>query len=404
VKKNDGGLATQRLLEVIRGRGGMDGAPADTSQIPDAVVSPTPAVVPTADGPFLTRARKSKSLLPGRVKVGLDVGHHWVKMVRLERTARSIRLLQMGMAEVVPRDPSPEARLDAQVDAARGLLRDVQPRRDLLVTSLSDTGIIIRQATLPRMPAKDLAQAIPFEARKHVPYESSQVVLRHQVVGEDPKTATCQVLVVAVPRAAFQRHESLLKRLGVQPYAIEVGALAVANAYLAVTRGNPDCVAIVDLGATRTVIDIQRDGGIFFCRQLPISGETFTQEIQRAFGVPYESAERVKRGKSGPGDPDIQAVMEAVRPAVDGLLMEVRRSLAYYDNMAGRRGFSRILLTGGGALLPGLGAYLQENLGLPVELMNPLAGLQWDPGDLGGGWIERALPFLGVAVGLATRR
>ncbi len=404
VKGEDDLLATQRLLEVIRGErdaGGLFPRPGQ-GQEPTKGRGPDPSF--PREKVVLTRSLKSRHLLPGRVRVGLDVGKASVKMIRLERAGRGFRLLQMGVGAVSPKEETADAYIEAQAEVAKALLRDVHPKKELIVTSVSDSGIIIRQATLPRMPPRDFARSIQFEARKYMPYDPSQVILRHQVVADDRKGPTCQVLLVAVPKEAVERHRALLQMAGLQPYAVEVGPLALANAHLLARRDARETVVLLDLGESRTVVDICREGGVFFCRQLPISGEGFRQEIMGTFGVPREMAERLKNGEDLPDGPGPREVADALRPLMDGLLTELRRSLAYYDNITGRLGFSRVLLAGGGSMIRGLRGYLEEGLGLPVGIMDPLEGVTWDDGHLPRGWVEGTRPLWAGAVGLATRR
>jgi type IV pilus assembly protein PilM len=401
VKEKDEVLATQKLLDTIRGEGHQ--GPSEF-----AVESTTPltdhAAWPSArEKVILTRPLRSRSILPGRVKAGLDIGTRRVKLVRLERGAKGFRLLQLGLAELDPEGDSPEGQLKAQMDAARALLRDVNLHREPVVTCLCDPGIIIRQIMLPYMPLKDLERAIPFEARKHIPYDPTRVTIHHQIVSGGRKDRINQVLLVAVPHEALQRHRELLRALSLEPYAIEVGPLVLANAYLLTQRNPLETIVLLDLGSSGTLIDIRREEGIFFCRHLPISGDRFTKEIQSRMALSFEEAEGVKHGEISSDDPGYKDVQEALRPVMESLLMEIRRSLAYYDNVTGRMGFSRLLLTGGGALLPGLSGFLEEELELSVEVMDPLAGIDWDDAHYARGWIEKTRPMWTLGVGLAGR-
>ncbi len=80
--------------------------------------------------------------------------------------------------------------------------------------------------------------------------------------------------------------------------------------------------------------------------------------------------------------------------------METRRSLAYYDNVTGRMGFSRVMLGGGGAMLQGLSSILQDELGLPVEPLNPLARIHCDRDTLSQDWVAETAPLWAQALGL----
>ncbi len=402
--KKDEGVATERLLEVIRGQAvGAGGARKADVALGARMSDPSGAPEPVA-GVLLTPPLGPRSWLAGRVRVGLDVGTHTVKMVRAERSPGGLRLLQAGLASVRPRGEGPEARLSAQVQAVKDLLRDLPGRREPVVTALGDPGVIVRQITLPRMPAKDLARTIPFEARKHMPYDPASVTVRYQVTREGRRGATSEVLLVGVPNRALEAHRSVLQRAGIEPYAIEVGALALVNAFLQVSRPCAEAVVLVDVGAARTVIGIQRDGGALFLRHLTLGGEALTREIQSRLGLPWEAAEEVKQGRAVEGAAHAQGVRDLVDEAMHALLRELRRSLVYYDNMSGRNGFSRILLNGGGALLEGLPAFLEENLGLPVAMMDPFQPFHGGTEAVSGGELERLRPMWTVAVGLATRR
>jgi type IV pilus assembly protein PilM len=84
------------------------------------------------------------------------------------------------------------------------------------------------------------------------------------------------------------------------------------------------------------------------------------------------------------------------------LVTELRRSLAYYRSRPQGQDVSRLILCGGTAALPGLERFLQAQLGLPVELANPLAYVQVaarvDPA-----YVQQIGPVMPVSLGLAVR-
>jgi type IV pilus assembly protein PilM len=62
------------------------------------------------------------------------------------------------------------------------------------------------------------------------------------------------------------------------------------------------------------------------------------------------------------------------------------------------------MLCGGGSLTPGLGDFLNRRFGVPCEVANPLARIQYDHGLFAGQDVNRVAPFLTVGIGLALRR
>jgi type IV pilus assembly protein PilM len=65
---------------------------------------------------------------------------------------------------------------------------------------------------------------------------------------------------------------------------------------------------------------------------------------------------------------------------------------------------ARIMLCGGGSLTPGLSDYLSRRSGVPAEVANPLARIQYDPALFAGQDVNKVAPFLTVGIGLALRR
>lgn len=362
MSKDSETVATQKLLEVIRG-GPVSGNPP-SPPIPEPAQAKSFSFLGTEDV-LLSPSQAPRSRFRTRVKVGLDIGHSMVKMVKVEQTPRSLRLLQVGLARV----KSSSAGNPQRVEAAAALLGNVKGTP--VVTSLGDADTLVRQISFPRMPPRQLAQAMEFEARKHMPYDPSRMVLRHQILAEDRRNSTCQVLLVAVGKEALREHQAMLHRLGLEPYAIEAAPLALANVSLLAGGDSEETMVVMDVGSSGTLISIHRKEGMFFSRYIPFGLDTGEGEFQKLEGSNLE-----------------------------GLVMETRRSLAYYDNVTGRMGFSRVMMGGGGAMLKDVASILQEKLHLPVEPLNPLAWIHWDRDTLSQDWVAETAPLWAQALGL----
>ncbi|MGQ9858694.1 MAG: pilus assembly protein PilM [Thermodesulfobacteriota bacterium] len=363
--------ATQRLLDVIRGRfaPGQDHQEGETST---GAASQGFPPVPGEEGLLLSRSLAPRSWLRGRVRVGLDIGTRVAKMVRLERSGHGFRVLQVGLCWDSAEANSESAVRGPKIEAVSALLRD--SRGLPVITSVRDPSTLVRQIGFPRMPARELARAMEFEARKHMPYDPRRMLLRYQVLSEDRRGGTCQVLLVAVSKEALEAHRSLLDRLGLEPSAIDVTPLALANSCILAAGDPEETTVVLDLGSSGPVMAIYRRAGMFFSRYLPVAG--------------WEAAEPASGQES---------------TAWEELVVEVRRSLAYYDNLTGRMGFARVLLAGGGAMREGIVGYLQERLGIQVGLLDPAPALQWEDGGPGEEWIRKLAPLWAQAAGQAAR-
>ena len=357
-------VATQKLLDLIRGRSGQE------------PIGERPAAQGTSSWDegkvILSKEIRHRSKLGGRVRIGLDLGTKTVKMVKMERTGRGFRLLQVGIAPVSHEVSMVSGAQQARIEAAKALLSSW--KKEPVVTCLGDSSTLIRQISFPRMPPKELERALAFEARRHMPYDPARMILRHQVLSEDKRTGTCEVLLVATGRDSLREHRNVLEKLGVEPNAIDVTPLALANASLLGSGSREETIVVVDLSATGAVVVVHRVHGLFFSRHLPFA----VADVAEQGGA----EEKEKIGE---------------------LAVELRRSLAYYDNVTGRMGFSRILAAGGGAMRKEVLSALERELGLEVEVMDPCDQLEVDPELAEEGWIRETSPLWVQAMGLAMR-
>ena len=139
-----------------------------------------------------------------------------------------------------------------------------------------------------------------------------------------------------------------------------------------------------------------------FVRVLGTGGRELTDAIALDLDLPPETAEALKRQLGGTGhDELVTRARSSIERPLSVLLDEVRSSIDYYRNQPGSSPLLRIVVTGGGAQLPGLSERLSALVGVPVEQARPreLVAL----GDIGFSEDElpRLDPYLPAAVGLA---
>jgi type IV pilus assembly protein PilM len=390
--------AANRLLEVIRGeRATLEAkTPAEGEQ-----ASATPEIV-------LPSEKKSKRRHPlslfSRRTIGLDVGSHTIKCVQLEKRGfNRFELLQADAFSVFREEKNPEDDngTHGRVNAIRRVLGGIPLHRARIVTAVGGVSTAIRQVELPKMSARELSSSINLWARNYIPFDVKEVQLDYQVFGFDRASRKIRLLLVAVMKDHIQQHIKLLHEAGIDPVLVDLNPLAVMNALLFSEQIRDDqCIIVLDIGDRNTTLCIYSETGQYFVRNLMISGNDFTRDIQRRLALSYGDAERYKRGEMASSERSEGStnLVETIKPSLDALIQEVRRSLTYYENQTKTRGFSQIILTGGSAQMEGLGQYLGGELGLPVRIFDPFREIESRDVSLPASPNQFAL-----AVGLALR-
>jgi type IV pilus assembly protein PilM len=87
-------------------------------------------------------------------------------------------------------------------------------------------------------------------------------------------------------------------------------------------------VALIDIGANKTNINILRGNTSYFTREIYLGGDDFTTAIAKRLGVESHQAELLKRD---PGE-SYEQLRAAVMPAIDDLGNEIHLSFDYFEN------------------------------------------------------------------------
>lgn len=88
----------------------------------------------------------------------------------------------------------------------------------------------------------------------------------------------------------------------------------------------------------------------------------------------------------------------AMEPHLVDFVAEIRRSIDYYRSRGGD--VESIGVTGGGSQLRGLPAYIEGSLGIPVQVLNPFAGLEVGVQPGAETYLQQDASEFSVAVGM----
>jgi len=144
----------------------------------------------------------------------------------------------------------------------------------------------------------------------------------------------------------------------------------------------------------RQSLDLSEGGG------LELGGEEITGEFTAPSSYPPA---RVPAPPLGTVDEEYlqQQVIDSITPILGELVTELRRSLDYYRNNTGQ-GAERMIICGGTAKLPGLDRFLSEQLGIPVEVGDPMRNVTV-VAKTESDYLAEVSPIFSVSLGLAVR-
>ena len=326
--------------------------------------------------------------------LGIDIGTGTVRAVEIGPAGVGFEIRLWALEEIQGGD----------VKAALSqLIKKIHYAGQTLVTSVSGKGTLIRYIDMPRMPLDDLRRSFTYDLDKYFPFDPQSIYTDCFILDPSNAEKHMSVLVVAAKKEIVDERLKLFKDLGLKLEHITTDTVAVANAFVrlgtqAAGPANGGARAILDIGEGVSNLIILKDLSPRFTRDIFVGGREMTKQIARVLGVDESKAEAMKKA---PGE-RLDAMLAACEGPIANLIEEIRLSLDYFMTEKNIQ-VGEFFLLGGGSLLKGIEGVFEKNLGIPVKIWDPVAGLQLNP-SLSSSDIHLSSSQLGVAIGLGLSK
>ncbi|MDT7919391.1 MAG: type IV pilus assembly protein PilM [Meiothermus sp.] len=365
-------------------------------------------------------------LLRPRIEaLGLEIGSANIKMVELSGTPPSLKNLSIRPTPPGVIQEGSIIEPGALADVLREMLTEMRTRKRYVVTAASNLAVITRTLQVPKMPLKQLEEAVRWEAERYIPFPIDEVVLDYAPLDPLESIPDGEQIDVVVGAARQETVASLveaLKAAGLEPLVIDVkpfAGLRTLNTRLVVTDREP-ITLFLEIGAETSALVLTRGERLLLNRVINLSGKDFTAAISKAFNLDVLAAEDAKKNYGLATIPtededlllDFDAERErfnparmydAIRPVLVELTTELRRSLEFFRVQVGDLGVDQGFVTGGGSKLRSLVPLLSDTLGIPLETADPWQGIQIDKSRFDLEYLRGLAPEFTVPVGLALR-
>lgn len=295
--------------------------------------------------------------------VGLDIGSTAIKLIKLKFLKETVELCGF---DIVP--------LESGQKGLDSLLKNIAHTQNISTVNISVSGpaAIIRYVNFPKMLPEELKQALKFEAQKYIPFSVEEVNLDSSILKSDLPDKKMLVLLAAAKKEFLNQRLKLIESAGLKPSLVNIDSIALINAFnfSYSKQENPEhkALALLNIGAAQSNLNILEDGIPFLSRDINIAGNQFTQKIADIFGVDFRTAENLKLH---PDKERADKVATAIESVLANLAAELRISFDYYESQSASS-VGKIFLSGGGSLFTGLKDMLTGIFDIKIDYWNPL--------------------------------
>jgi len=338
--------------------------------------------------------------------VGVDIGSSSVKAVELQGKNGDFQLVSLGYESL-----QPDSVVDGQImelnavsSAIGNIFTEHKIKTSKVAAGVNGHSVIVKNIVLPQMTDDELRESFAWHAEEHIPFDISDVNLDYHVTDSTPEAI--HVLLAACKRDKVANLKQAIQLAGKQPAVIDVDAFALQNCYELNYDPQPgQVVALLNIGASTTNINILNGNRSVFTRDATFGGNQYTSLLQKELGLTFDQAEQVKRGMPLPESIEQRDIQPIVDTVSDILALEIQKTMDFYRATVedGEEAVQQILVSGGGSKLRGLVEFLASRFEVSVEVFDPFRKIRVDARGFDPDYMREVVPEMAIAVGLALR-
>ncbi len=351
-------------------------------------------------------AKKAESVL------GVDISSSTIKVVQIGQKKGKAILETYGELALGPYagvDAGRATQLPAAKlgEAVADLMRESKVSTKACGVAIPLSASLINILEMPDVGEDKLRDMVPLEIRKYIPVAASEVMIDWRIV---PRLETqdkvedvvgpkkIEILTVAIHKDTLTRYQEVMQKAGLTPSFYEIEAFSTIRVAL---EENLEPTMLIGIGAGSTKVYIIDRKVLRESHVINRGSQEITLAVAKALGVTESRAEELKRLYGVVKQGTQEDVAEVVSLVLDAILHEAQHAMLSYEKRRGRN-ISRVVLTGGGILLPGISERAKTIFGAEVSIADPFRKVE------APAFLENVLKQVGpefdVAIGVALRR
>ncbi len=339
--------------------------------------------------------------------LGIDFGAGGIKLVELMNEKGRARLVTYAFVER-PVGETGQNYLDnpsSTVDLLKKMLKKAKTTTRKAVSALPIASVFSSILSIQKTAKREeLEEAVRWQAKKLIPLPLEEMTIDWKPIAapgaQNPDEKYLQVLLTGAAKTLIKKYVDVFSAAGLELLSLETEALAMIRSLIGRDRSP---TLLLDIGTVRTNIMIVENGIPLVSRSVAQGGVHVTKEMATALAMPEDQAESMKIDAAAmasmynAGFPKL--FEKAMAPILSELAYSTNLFLGQKSNQDKR--IDKIILTGGGALLPQLSEHLSKAMSLRAYVGDPWARVVY-PEALRP-VLNQIGPRFGAAIGLAMR-
>ena len=200
------------------------------------------------------------------------------------------------------------------------------------------------------------------------------------------------------------QYTSAIQVAGLKTSMIDVSGFALANIFeMNYGRSPNENIGVFNFGSSVTNFVALSHGEVIFCRDIPVGGVNYTNEISKNMGISFHEAEALKISAASRREVP-EEVHSLISATTDAVIDEIKNSLDFLSATTNGMSLQRCYFTGGSINTPGLIDALNKATNLPFEALNVFRRVKFNTKKFSPTYLQQIANYSSVVMGLALRQ
>lgn len=355
--------------------------------------------------------------------LGIDISNSSVKVLQLSARKQGYCIDHISSYQL-PENCISE-RLITDIDSVAQCIKKAvqlsQSKAKHCIMAVPGSNVMSKVISMPAdLNDEELEAQISVEADQHIPFPLDEVNIDYHVIDSDQTTPDqIKVLLVCSKTSNIASRVAAAELANLTPIIIDVESYITEKSFPYLSTSDSQLqhikshqispveqdkldnqtVAIFDIGANLTCLNVIQDGQLIYTREHDFGGKELTEKIMNAYHIDFHTAEQKKLSHSLPDDYQTKIL----KPFKQTLAQKCNRFLQFFYSVKPSIPIEQIILCGGCSNISGIDDIIQKDLGISTNIVNPLANLD-NSSAVDEAFLKLKSSSFLVALGLALRK
>ncbi|MFC1670787.1 pilus assembly protein PilM, partial [Spirochaetota bacterium] len=310
----------------------------------------------------------------------IDIGTSSIKVVTVRTGFKDFKVKSFTIEN---RDYDIENTNEAISNAIERVMAEENLKDYKIVTNLPMEKAIIRNISFPFSDVSKISEAIPYEAEENIPFKLDNLILDFQTLKSGKKDEG-NILLTASHKESIYEIVKILNENKLQPVVMGMESNSLYECYKYFNKIENETVIQIDIGNNKTIANIIQENHLLYTRSISNGISQIHRSISEILKISLAESVRLfeslnidltsinnnyKRGyyKSlGLNKQKFNKIFNFATEHIDNLVEQIVLTVkAYFDTNEDIE-FNRILISGGGANISGIGHLISQQIEIPV--------------------------------------